>query len=290
MPKRKREIKEVINTTQIKENIVNSFSNSFSNITFKFSNGKYIKYHKILLHKDSQYFRDLFDINKDIKEIDTTGIKYLSDYELMLDYIIIVENIDISDDIIIDYVKLIDLHEYINSEYIDYIINNICKIKLNNKFDVYISILNNYCIKDKYINKITIINKIIKKNIIQNTHKTIIECIRKLNEIALYLLFSELSRNYLNNRNIICEIFNTTNKININDIKKIIKLIGDDKLNILLYHYIFDNFDFNKIKQYYLYFKFLEKINNFISGNKSKNTDNIEKNMEEESEEESEED
>lgn len=112
-------------TNDIKNKIIEEYTQYLTDFTFKFKNGNVLKTHKYLLFKDSDYFNDFFKSNPNIYELDFTkdDSQIISNYDNIREYLTVFyayefktndEQKNLFD--IYDLDKLIDLHKYLHSQ------------------------------------------------------------------------------------------------------------------------------------------------------------------------------
>ncbi len=219
----------------IKDKIIDEYTQYLTDFTFKFKNGKILKTHKYLLFRDSEYFQDFFKYNPNINELDftKTDTQILSDYDTMKEYLTVLyafefKSISEQEDLfkIYDLDKLINIHKYIYSN----VIIELCYD--NDSFDNDMKII----FVSSILNSLTSIKKY---SIHQNIFKTvsnycfnsnILLFFKELSPIALWILLGYYSSSEVNS------LYNITNLLLI-DLKKHINtnlrdIIENDKSNI----------------------------------------------------------
>lgn len=270
----------------------------FSDFIFEFASGNTLKAHRLKLYEDSQYFKDLFDNSQQqtLKKIsfDLDSSIPISKYSIMLDYINILYNNNSEDKI--DIKKIFLLNEYIDSKCLHKYIESVLSNKLDTKINTIsiIKLINYMCINnERYIKYIKSINKLsntlsIESIIVNYSHftnkafKIVLKNSMYLSKCMENTTIQNIFKEHIENiyKNDVIKF----NMISLNYISLQLKRYSNF---ISIDYYICDKFDFDKIKKYYQYFTQLEKINDFISKNKS---NSVNKYLDDEEEEEEEED
>lgn len=234
----------------------------YTDIRLVFAGNKFIDAHKYKLAKDSTYFSDFFsDNNVNIIDLSKETI-ILANYDIFVIYIKILYNIKILDTEFVNYSKLLELYEYINSKKI---IKNI-KSKLSNfsyssdsiSSDIVITILN--CITNNYNIYMNFIVEV--HNICKNQTNMKYDKINKMTINTIITICSYLENNCILNEK------NKNYERNINDFVNNLHLIDNNKIDIIIY--IFSNAIYSYIcyerntNKLYVYINEKFKIENVI--------------------------
>lgn len=222
----------------IKDKIIDEYTQYLTDFTFKFKNGKILKTHKYLLFRDSEYFQDFFKYNPNINELDftKTDTQILSDYDTMKEYLTVLyafdfKNEDEQEDLfkIYDLDKLINLHKYIFSLVIVALCYDNDSFYDNKIIRFVISILNSLTSIKEYSK-----HKDIFELVANYEYKSdILLFFKELSPIALWILLGYYSSSRNNS------LYNITT-ILLTDLKKHINthlrdIIGNEKSNIYTY-------------------------------------------------------
>lgn len=234
----------------------------YTDIRLVFAGNKSIDAHKYKLAKDSTYFSDFFSDNN-TNTIDLTNEKIiLADYDTFIIYIKIIYKIKILDTEFVNYSKLLEFYEYINSKkIIKSIRSKLSSLAYSSNAvssDITITILN-YITNNHnaYMPFAAEIN-----NICGNQRKMNYE---KINKMTIYTLITVCS--YFENN---CRLNDRNNSYerNIVDLVNNLHLIDNNKVDIIIY--IFSNAIYsyiineNKTNKLYIYINEKFKIENVI--------------------------